>query len=823
MSYGQYVSSVGYYSSEYGLGNSSPQLYCASNLIGKPSCYPASGDDPRVYSLCEFGEWWSTCPSALPTLPLRRPPRIPALAFIDLKFAEAVVPEQVDIFETCESGTVVRIWAWEATTADSHDSACSSGRWLLLYDGQPCVLSAATARKFSPPLRSIDVPVTTLRLELNYTLSKHYPCIDAILLTGSSKPPADLKHFQHFPSQIFAANCTSVSPNSNHSSDHVCDGSLDGSGAMQTHESLDNLTSSLPVSGLINCEDNESRDQLRINERTCSSATVDFVPNSNTVEDLANLNICNKVVMHGLQNQLRHIASCSIENLVQFFGGSSAPSDPVASEEKENSCSQLPSFAHEVENLTPTSNIANATGTEVQKDYNLKEYHQQAVLNSGSCEPPEQDVDFFQMLPPEVMLRVLSLLDLRSLCRIAQSCCALRQLAYHPQLYTHLSLKDWWSVVNDRALTSLLTRLTRTNNRLQSSSSVESGNCISDHNNLRSGSTEEINNPNNDADVSCPNRITSNNSSLSNHESPLFMSLDEDLNTSFEGHLSCIYGTLQSLDLSWCGLYGGVSCPTFLDFIHKCGPKLRILRLSCCDFVDSYCLYMIANVCQHLTELDISRCYQLDFLGLGELKKLSQLTRLDVSYTSLRTDTAHVLLQHLPHLRHLSIRGCQDLRMDEVCVSLSLFCPALESLVAWKTKGVTHRGLRALAELPCLRDLDLGWAFANANGLAGSVTELTQRCQQLCRLRLTACRYLSDADVSSIASSCPRLEQLDLTGNANISADAVESVLQSCRRLRLLEVSYCAMIPRPVTDAWRRRYPAVLIVAACDAHHAAFV
>lgn len=58
---------------------------------------------------------------------------------------------------------------------------------------------------------------------------------------------------------------------------------------------------------------------------------------------------------------------------------------------------------------------------------------------------------------------------------------------------------------------------------------------------------------------------------------------------------------LLTLDLSWCGPYGAIFSSTFLEFIHKCGEQLVILRLGCCDFIDNYCLYMIANVCRNLT------------------------------------------------------------------------------------------------------------------------------------------------------------------------------------------------------------------------------
>lgn len=48
--------------------------------------------------------------------------------------------------------------------------------------------------------------------------------------------------------------------------------------------------------------------------------------------------------------------------------------------------------------------------------------------------------------------------------------------------------------------------------------------------------------------------------------------------------------------------------------------------------------------------------------------------------------------------------------MDEVALTLATFSRDLISLGAWKTHGLTARGLRALACIPTLQDLDLGWA-----------------------------------------------------------------------------------------------------------------
>ena len=75
---------------------------------------------------------------------------------------------------------------------------------------------------------------------------------------------------------------------------------------------------------------------------------------------------------------------------------------------------------------------------------------------------------------------------------------------------------------------------------------------------------------------------------------------DTSINTNSEFY-SRGRNQLTALDLSWCGPYKAITLHTFLEFILKCGENLTILRLSCCDFLDNYALYVLANVCRELT------------------------------------------------------------------------------------------------------------------------------------------------------------------------------------------------------------------------------
>ncbi|KAK8742727.1 hypothetical protein OTU49_001644 [Cherax quadricarinatus] len=273
--------------------------------------------------------------------------------------------------------------------------------------------------------------------------------------------------------------------------------------------------------------------------------------------------------------------------------------------------------------------------------------------------------------------------------------------------------------------------------------------------------------------------------------------------------LSSKCSLLQALDLSWCGPYNAVDTETFMEFIHTCGRQLITLRLNNCHFIDNYCLYMIANVCLNLEELSMANCSKVDNLGFGELKKAWALSRLDLSRTRIDFHTLQLLLQHAGQLRHLSLSNCTQLDMDEVALTLATFSRGLISLSAWKTRGITTRGLRALACIPTLQDLDLGWALSGA--ITEGLGELVRGCKGLRRLYLTALRTLTDNDLHQLTTHAGQLTWLDIMGTRNVTPEAVHRLLQSCQNLELLDVGFCEQIHSTFVHEWALQFPKVSI------------
>ncbi|XP_076035228.1 F-box/LRR-repeat protein 4-like [Oratosquilla oratoria] len=339
----------------------------------------------------------------------------------------------------------------------------------------------------------------------------------------------------------------------------------------------------------------------------------------------------------------------------------------------------------------------------------------------------EEDTDYWELLPEELILHIMRLLDLQSLCRLAQASKRLHKYALDPILYIKLNLKNYWWMTDNSALECLAPR-------------------------------------------------------------------------------ACL---LQELDLSWCGPYNALDTETFMEFIHQSGRQLRVLRVNSCHFIDNYCLYIIANVCPDLQELSMANCSKVDNLGFGELKKVWQLSRLDLSRTRIDLHTLQLLLQHASNLRHLNLSNCMLLDMDEVALTLATFNRQLVSLGAWKTHGLSNRGLRALACVPTLEDLDLGWALSGV--VTEGLGELARGCRNLKRLYLTALRTLTDHDLLQLATHAGQLQQLDIMGTRNVSADVVLRVLQNCTKLELLDVSFCEQLHSTFVQQCALQYPNVCL------------
>ncbi|RXG67841.1 F-box/LRR-repeat protein 4 [Armadillidium vulgare] len=339
---------------------------------------------------------------------------------------------------------------------------------------------------------------------------------------------------------------------------------------------------------------------------------------------------------------------------------------------------------------------SNSTADEETEQKALVEEDKHSIkpVVKHSTKKVELQGGYFSMLPGELVIHIMKLVDIRCRCRLARTCRILNSYAACSLFYQHLNFKNSWWLVNDSTFHWLTP-------------------------------------------------------------------------------VKCIQ--LKSLDLSWCGSYDRISSQSFMEFINQSGHNLIILHLNNCHFIDNYCLYIIANTCFKLEVCLLAKDWIT--LGFGELKKLRKLKYLDISRTAIRFETLHIILQNLDHLNHLIIHHCNTLDIDKVAQTLKTFNQSLISLGAWKTHGLTFRGLRSLSSLESLEELDVGWAVDRFSGsLTEGLSELIKKCKKMKKLFMTAFRALSDEDVDLLATYGNSLEQVDLMGSRHISPPAVSRV-----------------------------------------------
>lgn len=108
--------------------------------------------------------------------------------FVEVKFASAVIPTEVTIFETYYPGAIVRILAYPSHRSGSSTSldAPDDRHWVELYRGPPDRHQLIDSRAFSPPLRRVNFSTNHLRIEFDCRFLFYYTELDAILLVGEA-------------------------------------------------------------------------------------------------------------------------------------------------------------------------------------------------------------------------------------------------------------------------------------------------------------------------------------------------------------------------------------------------------------------------------------------------------------------------------------------------------------------------------------------------------------------------------------------------------------------------------------------------------------
>lgn len=163
--------------------------------------------------------------------------------------------------------------------------------------------------------------------------------------------------------------------------------------------------------------------------------------------------------------------------------------------------------------------------------------------------------------------------------------------------------------------------------------------------------------------------------------------------------------SMVSVDLKGCGLLNtaDINCPQLLS-----------LDASYCSSLDDKCLEAATIACPLIQSLILACCPSIGPPGLLSLKKLGNLTTLDLSYTFL-TDLSPIF------------ESCKRLKVLRLLACKYLGDSALDALHCKET-------------LPELRELDLSYGSLGHDALKGVLT----KCTYLTHVNFNGCAKLSD-------------------------------------------------------------------------------
>ncbi|XP_033124199.1 F-box/LRR-repeat protein 7-like isoform X2 [Anneissia japonica] len=183
-------------------------------------------------------------------------------------------------------------------------------------------------------------------------------------------------------------------------------------------------------------------------------------------------------------------------------------------------------------------------------------------------------------------------------------------------------------------------------------------------------------------------------------------------------------------------------------------PGLQNLYLRRCQRITDEGLKEIANCCSVLKEISVIECRRITDYGMRALSKIgASLRHVSIAKCDQITDLGvHSIAKYCSKLRYLNVRGCAFLT-DKAMVDLARGCVRLRSLDIGKCSQVTDQGVTALA---------IG-------------------CMYLRKLSLKGCVLVKDEGIHMMAQYCPELQQLNIQ-ECQVSVEAFKTFKKTCRK-----------------------------------------
>ncbi|XP_023324560.1 F-box/LRR-repeat protein 4 [Eurytemora carolleeae] len=349
----------------------------------------------------------------------------------------------------------------------------------------------------------------------------------------------------------------------------------------------------------------------------------------------------------------------------------------------------------------------------------------QSRLEERERNPGDSNLGLFDRLPREIMLHILSYLDLITLVQISGVSTLFREFVSDPYLYTSLDLKDIFYCASSQTLSWLETRCSALveldlswcgNYGKIKPSALQQFIETTGHtlNSIRLDNCHV-------ATVSVLNTIVSFSPNLKR------LSLGNcHLLTLPDFHLLSQLENLVSLNL-----YRTSVGQTSIITILCNNRKLKHLCLAGCQNIDGDEVCIVLSHCQlDLECLDLWRCSTLSDRGIASLSLCTKLRDLDIGWC-------------------LSIPGGTG-----ALVHLIESCPGLERLYLTAHRQTGNRELKALCKLKNLKQLDI---LGNRNITFSALQELVSFVPSLQLVDASFCTQLEEAEVRQLRQDFPNL------------------------------------------------------------------
>ena len=173
--------------------------------------------------------------------------------------------------------------------------------------------------------------------------------------------------------------------------------------------------------------------------------------------------------------------------------------------------------------------------------------------------------------------------------------------------------------------------------------------------------------------------------------------------------------------------------------------------------------------------------------------------------------TPAALAASCPHLTDLDLSGCYDIGDEGLC-SLAAGCPAITTLDLGDC-DVGDEGLRSLAAgCPAIHTLILSNCFSFSGkllGLLGALVTLKldesdvddegmkNLSNTLKALNLMNCEAITNTGLGSLADRCPNLTSLCLAGCVQVTDAGMVSLASGCLALRYVDLRGCPLVGEP--------------------------